>query len=72
MRRVCFIRFDLSDHDVSATVVGVGHRCPAECRISVSQGLELAKHYPMVVHRDQAADDDATGADSVDSVGGTA
>ncbi|HEY2813838.1 MAG TPA: hypothetical protein VGJ03_10280 [Acidimicrobiales bacterium] len=74
MRRVCFIRFDLSDHDVSATAVGVGHRCPAECRISVSQGLELAKHYPMVVH-DHANGDDAAGsvvADAAGSVGGGA
>jgi hypothetical protein len=51
MRRVCFVRFELSGDDVSATAVGVGHRFPAECAVSVSQGLELAEHYPVVVHR---------------------
>ncbi len=51
MRRVCFVRFELSADEVAATAVGVGHRFPAECAISVSQGLELAEHYPVVVHR---------------------
>jgi hypothetical protein len=54
MRRVCFVRFELSGDDVSAMAVGVGHRFPAECAISVSQGLELAEHYPVVVHRSDA------------------
>ena len=54
MRRVCFIRFELSADDATATVVGVGHRFPAECAVSVSQGLELAEHYPVVVHRVEA------------------
>ena len=51
MRRVCFVRFELSGDDVSATAVGVGHRLPAECAVSVSQALALAEHYPFVVHR---------------------
>jgi len=51
MRRVCYVRFDLSDDEVAATAVGVGHRLPAECAVTVSQGLELAEHYPVVVHR---------------------
>jgi hypothetical protein len=51
MRRVCFVRFELSGEDVCARAVGVGHRLPAECAISVSQGLALAEHYPVVVHR---------------------
>jgi hypothetical protein len=51
MRRVCFVRFELSGGDVSATAVGVGHRFPAECSVSVSQGLELAQHFPLVVRR---------------------
>ena len=38
-----------SADEVTATAVGVGHRFPAECPISVSQGLELAEHYPVVV-----------------------
>ena len=51
MRRVCFVRFELSADEVTATAVGVGHRFPAECAVSISQGLELAEHYPVVVHR---------------------
>jgi len=51
MRRLCFIRFEVSADDVTATAVGVGHRFPAECAISVSEGLELANHYPVVVRR---------------------
>jgi hypothetical protein len=51
MRRVCFIRFEVADEDITATAVGVGHRFPAECGISVRQGLDLAEHYPVVVHR---------------------
>jgi hypothetical protein len=51
MRRVCFVRFELSGDDVSARAVGVGHRLPAECAVSMSQALELAEHYPVVVHR---------------------
>jgi hypothetical protein len=54
MRRVCFVRFELCGEDVSATAVGVGHRFPAECAVSVSQGLELAEHYPVVVRRSTA------------------
>jgi hypothetical protein len=56
MRRVCFVRFDVGGDEVAATAVGVGHRFPAECSISVSQGLELAHHYPVVVHRADASD----------------
>ena len=48
---MCFVRFELSGDDISATVVGVGHRFPAECAVSVSQALELAEHYPVVVRR---------------------
>jgi hypothetical protein len=59
MRRVCFVRFELSAGEVTATAVGVGHRFPAECAISVSKGLELAEHYAVVVHR---VDDPATGS----------
>jgi hypothetical protein len=51
MRRVCFVRFEVGAGDVSATAVGVGHRLPAECSISVTKALELAAHYPVVVHR---------------------
>ena len=51
---MCFVRFELSGDDVSATAVGVGHRFPAECAVSVSQGLELAEHYPVVVRRSTA------------------
>jgi len=51
MRRVCFVRFELAENTVSATAVGVGHRRPAECSVSVTQGLELAEHYPVVVRR---------------------
>jgi hypothetical protein len=54
MRRVCFVRFELAGDDISAMAVGVGHRFPAECAISVSQGLALAEHYPVVVHRSDA------------------
>jgi hypothetical protein len=54
MRRVCFVRFELSGEDIAAMAVGVGHRFPAECAISVSQGLALAEHYPVVVHRSDA------------------
>jgi len=51
MRRVCFVRFEVADHTVTATAVGVGHRRPTECSVSVSQGLRLAAHYPVVVRR---------------------
>ncbi|HEX2383794.1 MAG TPA: hypothetical protein VHI95_14220 [Acidimicrobiales bacterium] len=51
MRRVCFVRFELGADAVTATAVGVGHRLPAECAVSVSQGLRLAQHYPVVIHR---------------------
>jgi hypothetical protein len=52
MRRVCFVRFEVSDgNDMTARAVGVGHRFPAECSISVEQGLALAEHYPVVVRR---------------------
>ena len=54
MRRVCFVRFELFGEDVSATAVGVGHRFPAECAVSLNQGLELAEHYPVVVRRSTA------------------
>jgi hypothetical protein len=56
MRRVCFVRFELSGDEVTATAVGVGHRLPAECSISVSQGLALAEHYPTVVRRTDTVD----------------
>jgi len=51
MRRVCFVRFEIAGDDISAIAVGVGHRFPAECAVSVDQGLELAEHYPVVVRR---------------------
>jgi hypothetical protein len=50
------VRFEVFPDDVTATAVGVGHRFPAECVVSVSQGLELAEHYPVVVHRVGATD----------------
>ena len=61
MRRVCFVRFEVFPDDVTATAVGVGHRFPAECVVSVSQGLELAEHYPVVVHRVDATSMEPTG-----------